>query len=414
MIFSVASVLSVVKMLKILPVIRACVVAAAIGSVCMCSAVSAAGGAPEISTGLFGVLERPPPGLPPVPQPASNQVDAAKAALGRKLFFDRRLSFNRTLSCAMCHVPEQGFTSNDLSVPIGIEGRSGRRNTPTLYNVAYIEALFHDGREISLETLIVGPLTKDTEMGNPSIGHVLGTMRSLSDYDGLFESAFPGRALSVDTLGMAFASYLRLLVSGNSAFDRWHYGGDAAALEPAAQQGFRIFSGKGGCTACHAVGADHALFTDNRFHNTGIGWRNTVQRKPERRRVLAAPGQELEVEQRHIEAVRQRQRPSDLGRYEVTQDPADLWAFRTPTLRNVALTAPYMHDGSLPTLEDVIEFYDGGGHANERLSPLLRPLNLEDRDKRALAAFLRSLTGDNVESILIDARAGRLSAEGEP
>jgi cytochrome c peroxidase len=360
---------------------------------------------------LLLALKRPPLGLPPIPQPVANPVRASPALLGRKLFFDRRLSFNKTISCAMCHVPEQGFTSNELAVPSGIEGRSGRRNAPTLYNVAYLQALFHDGREISLETLIVGPLINRSEMGNPSIGHVLRTIQDLDDYKGRFEEAFEGRALTLDTLGMAFASYLRLLVSGNSAFDRWWFGGETGALDEAAQLGFGIFTGKGACSTCHAVTKEYALFTDQRYHNTGLGWRNTMQPRPERQFIRPAPGTEFDVEQQHIDALRQLERPNDLGRYEVTLNPADRWAFRTPSLRNVALTAPYMHDGSLSTLEEVIEFYDSGGYNHEHISPLLRPLNLEPAEKHALLAFLRALTGDNIEAVINDGRIGREASE---
>ncbi len=193
----------------------------------------------------------PPLGLPPVPVPADNPPTPAKVALGRKLFFDRRLSHNGTMSCAMCHIPEQGFTNNELARPVGIEGRSLRRNSPTLLNVAYVERLFHDGREISLETQVIGPLVERTEMGNPSIGHVIARLRSLPDYDGLFERAF-GAGPSPDRIGQAIASYERTLLSARSPFDRWHFAGEAAALGPRAIEGYRLFSGKAGC-----VGLSH-------------------------------------------------------------------------------------------------------------------------------------------------------------
>jgi cytochrome c peroxidase len=404
--------------LKLVPLARS---VAALGRLMLCmlplalsaepTVVVAPSGDARPDNSLLFVLEMPPLGLPPIPQPFANPIRPLPAQLGRKLFFDPRLSFNNTISCATCHVPEQGFSSNELAVPVGIEGRSGRRNAPTLYNVAYLQVLFHDGREISLETLIIGPLTNRAEMGNPSIGHVLRTIQELDDYNGRFEEAFEGRTLTLDTLGMAFASYLRLLVSGNSAFDRWLFGGETGALDETALLGFRIFSGKGACSTCHAVTKEYALFTDQRFHNTGMGWRNTMQPRPERQIIRAAPGTELDVERQRIDAVGQLERPNDLGRYEVTLNPADRWAFRTPSLRNVALTAPYMHDGSLSTLEDVIEFYDSGGHNHEHISPLLRPLNLEPAEKHALLAFLRALTGDNIEAVINDGRIGREASE---
>ena len=197
-------------------------------------------------------------GLPPVPVPADNALTPAKVALGRKLFYDRRLSLNDTFSCAMCHIPEQGFTNNELATAVGIEGRSVRRNAPTVYNVAYLERLFHDGRETRLEHQVWGPLLARNEMGNPSIGAVIEKIRATPDYAGLFESAFSGRGLAMETIGMAIASYERTLVSGDSPFDRWHYGKDGAAVDEAVKRGFQLFTGKAGCSACHTVGADAA------------------------------------------------------------------------------------------------------------------------------------------------------------
>ena len=165
----------------------------------------------------------PPLGLPQVPVPADNPLTEAKVALGRMLFYDRRLSLNNTMSCAMCHIPDQGFTNNALAAPAGIEGRSVRRNAPSLYNVAYQEHLFHDGRESSLETQVWSPLLARNEMGAPSVGRVLDKVRRLPDYQGLFERAF-GRSAGMATIGQAIASYERTLISGNTPFDRWYYG----------------------------------------------------------------------------------------------------------------------------------------------------------------------------------------------
>lgn len=364
-------------------------------------AMSASDHAPRYAA----VTVRAPLGLPPIPVPESNPIEVSKRQLGRKLFFDRRLSFNRTLSCALCHIPEEGFTTNTLAVPVGFEGRLGRRNAPTLYNVAYMTELFHDGRENALETQVISPLIDPTEMANPSIGALLERIRGLQDYDGMFERAFSGRPLSVDTLGMALASYTRVLVSGNSPFDRWHYGKQSDAIDQEAKAGFALFMGKAGCSQCHTVGPDHALFTDNQFHNVGLGWSNTFARRSDARRVEVAPGAYLQIEQSRIDAFRQQKRRNDLGRYEVTQDPADRWAYKTPTLRNIALTAPYMHDGSIRTLEEAVEFFDRGGYDHELRSPLLKPLGLTPKEKRALVSFLRTLTGDNVAALTQDARS---------
>jgi len=340
-------------------------------------------------------------GLPALEAPPDNPITPGKVALGRTLFFDRRLSPNGTMSCGMCHIPEQGFAATELATPVGIEGRSVRRNAPTLLNVGYQRRLFHDGREGSLEDQIWGPLLAANEMGNPSIGHVVERIRSLRDYDGRFEAAFGG-GVSAQRIGAAIASYERTLVAGDSRFDRWRYGGDASALTEIERRGFELFGGKARCSACHTVGEHSALFTDHGFHNTGIGWRRGPP-IPERTRVELAPGVFADLERRVIASFAEPP-AGDVGRYEITRDPKDRWAYKTPSLRNAALTAPYMHDGSLSTLEAVIEFYDRGGIENPEKSPLVVPLRLTAGERAALAAFLRALTGSRVATLIGAAR----------
>ncbi len=208
---------------------------------------------------LLAYMDAPPLGLPPVPVPAANPLTAEKIELGRLLFYDRRLSHNNTFSCAMCHIPEQGFSSNELATAVGIEGRSVRRNAPTIYNVAYLERLFHDGRENTLEQQIWGPLLARNEMGNPSVGQVIDRIRSLPSYSARFDHAFPGRGVTMETVGMALASYERMLVSANSPFDRWYYGGDQAAMSADQQAGFRLFTGKANCSNCHRLDGEVGL-----------------------------------------------------------------------------------------------------------------------------------------------------------
>lgn len=343
-----------------------------------------------------------PLGLPALPVPPDAPLQKARIDLGRTLFMDRRLSHNNTLSCGMCHVPEQGFTSNELGTAIGLEGQTIRRNSPTIFNVAYVEQLFHDGREFSLENQAWGPLLAGNEMANPSIGYVVEKIRALPEYAGRFEAAFAGRGPDMMTIGLALAAYQRTVNSANSRFDRWRYGGEANALNSEEQAGFALFVGKAGCVACHPVGEKAALFSDNRFHNTGIGYANSME-LPRRHRVQLAPGQFVVVDDKALDSFEKRQ--PDVGRYEVTLDPADSWAYRTPILRNVALTGPYMHDGSLATLEEVIEFYDRGGIDNPHKDPLLKPLGLSPAERRALTAFLGTLTGDNVQHLVAEARA---------
>lgn len=353
---------------------------------------------------LLSVIQTPPLGLPPVPVPRDNPITETKVALGRKLFYDRRLSLNDTFSCAMCHIPEQGFTSNEMATAVGVEGRSVRRNAPTIYNSAYLTRLFHDGREYSLEQQVWGPLLASNEMANPAVGSVIEKIGRLPDYRGLFEAAFDGRGPSMETLGMALASYQRTLVSGASAFDRWRYDNEPGAIPEDARRGFELFTGKARCAACHLVGEDAALFTDNLLHNTGIGWRESMGPDQETRKVQVAPGVVLDVPGSVIASVSERP-ANDLGLYEVTQDPADRWKYRTPSLRNIALTAPYMHNGSLGSLRSVVAFYNGGGVPNEVLDPLIAPLGLTDAEIEDLVAFLESLTGDNVDRLVSDAFA---------
>ena len=321
-------------------------------------------------------------------------------------------SLNGTMSCAMCHIPEQGFTSNELATAVGVEGRNVRRNAPTVLNAAYVTRLFHDGREYSLEQQIWGPLLARNEMANPSVGGVVRKLEELADYRDPFAAAFGGRGPSMETVGQALASYQRTLVSGDSPFDRWYYGGDGTALSESAQRGFRLFTGKAGCATCHTVGPEHALFTDNALHNTGVGYRESMASEPPRRQVTVAPGVVLDVPATFIDAVSEPA-PADLGLYEVTQDPDDRWKYRTPTLRNVALTAPYMHNGSLPTREAVVAFYDAGGVPNEVLDPLLRPLGLSPAERVDLVAFLRSLTGADLDILIADAFATPIGESGQ-
>ncbi|QYF95717.1 hypothetical protein KY495_11510 [Massilia sp. PAMC28688] len=361
-----------------------------------------------VQLALLGACQPPPaimpgpalglPALPPAPRGADT---AAAVELGRKLFMDRRLSHNNTMSCAMCHIPEQGFTATQLGTALGLEGRTLRRNAPTLLNVAYVQPLFHDGRAESLHLQAWDPLLNPIEMGNPDSSGLIDKLRRMPDYDGLFEAAFDGAQADRRTVGLALASYQRTLVAGNSRFDRWHYGKQAHALTPQEQAGFKIFTGKGRCVACHAIGKQHALFTDGRFHNTGVG----LGPRAGSHRVRLAAGIDIEVTAQSLASVSEPLQ-ADLGRYEVTRLPAHRYAYRTPGLRNVALTAPYMHDGSLASLEDVVAFYQRGGIDNPARDPLLRPLQLGEQEKADLSAFLRSLTGDKIDALAAAARRG--------
>jgi cytochrome c peroxidase len=346
--------------------------------------------------------ETPPLGLPACPIPAGNPITEEKVTLGRKLFFDRRLSFNGTLSCGMCHIPEQGFTQTELKTPVGVEGRIVKRNAPSLYNVAYRITLFHDGREDSLENQVWQPLLRRNEMANPSIGFVLSTIRGAADYDGLFETAF-NQEVAMESVGKALASYQRSLVSGNSRFDRWYYGGDQRAMSESEVRGFTLFQAKS-CVSCHTIGPNFALFSDGLFHDTGVGFYQTMN-GPDTAvaKVRLAPGVEV------VPKI-QFQRPvvSDLGRYEATGQASDRWLYRTPSLRNVAITAPYMHNGSLPDLHSVVEFYNRGTIPHTGLDSRLKPLGLSGEQVQDLVDFLHAITGSNIDQLRDDARSAAI------
>jgi len=247
-------------------------------------------------------------------------------------------------------------------------------------------------------------------MGNPAVGYIIDKILTLPDYRGRFEAAFDGRGLTMETLGMALASYERTLVSANSPFDRWYFDKERGAISASAVRGFQLFTGKAGCAHCHAIAENYALFTDQKLHNTGIGYRETMSRPPPQRRVQLAPGTFVTMDTAVVADASEPQ-PSDLGRYEISEDPNDRWKYKTPGLRNVALTAPYMHDGSLATLRAVVEFYDAGGVPNEVLDPAIRALHLSENEKQDLVAFLESLTGSNVGVIVAD---GLAAPVGDP
>jgi cytochrome c peroxidase len=332
-----------------------------------------------------------PLGLPPLP---TAPADGAIVALGKKLFFDRGLSFNDTMACGMCHIERQAFTSNQLATSVGMEGKSLRRNAPSLFNVAYETKLFRDGRENSLETQVWSPIVSPDELAVPSVGWELAKVRSFPDYPALFERSFPGRGVSVETIGIAIAAYERTLLLANSPFDRWRYGGEKGALSQQEQLGYALFIGKAGCSVCHLVGEQSALFTDGQFHDTGLAYSNTMGLHIKDFDVRLAEGNFTRLSQEDVQMI-SNPTPNDLGRFEVTQNPKDRWTFKTPSLRNVALTGPYMHDGSLNTLVDVVNYYNVGGFYSPNKSDLVKPMDLTDQEKQALVAFLNSLTGTN-------------------
>jgi len=264
-----------------------------------------------------------------LPVPENNPITPQKIELGRRLFFDRRLSRDRSVSCSTCHDPKRAFSDTN-AVAVGVFGRKGRRNSPALINRGYGRSFFWDGRVKTLEEQVLKPIEDPNEM-------------DLS----LAEAATRVR-LDTGTIARALATYIRSLLSGGAPYDRF-VNGDRDALSSERQMGLQLFRGKANCTACHAG----PNFTDEDLHNTGIAWID--------------------------------------GKF--ADEGAGQGRFRTPTLREISRTAPYMHDGSFASLEDVVEYYDKGGRPNPNLDPEIRRLQLSAAEKRAIVAFLRSLGG---------------------
>jgi cytochrome c peroxidase len=344
-----------------------------------------------------------PLGLPAVGEGAQ----AAEIDLGRQLFFDRRLSANDTLSCAMCHIPEQGFTQNELATPVGHQGKGVRRNVPSLYNVAFVQQLFLDGRESSLVEQIWSPLLAHNEMANQDRQSVIAKIATIETYAQQFERLYSG-GLSELSLGLALAAYQRALLSGDSDFDRWYFADGALSIDnysAEAALGFALFREKG-CIGCHQLGDDSSLFSDGGFHNTGIGYLRQ-QRGVKLDKVQLAPGvYVVPLVSAETETF------IDDGRAEVTGQSQNRWQYRTPSLRNVAITFPYMHDGSLPTLESVLAYYGRGGSGDPLQDARISDTTITVSEQQALVAFLRTLTSNQVDALVSDARSVVIGERG--
>lgn len=300
-----------------------------------------------------------PAGLPSITIPKFNALTEEKIAAGRKAFFDRNLSIDRTISCASCHDPEKNWT-NGKRYGTGIGGAQGTRNVPSLANVAYHRQMFWDGRAANLEKQVLFPILDPNEMGMPTEEKVLERLKEDDEYQELFAAAFPD-GVTITNLTFAIASFQRTLLAGNAPYDRY-IAGDVSAMSKAAIRGLNVFLGRGRCNGCHFP----PTFIDHSFHNLGVGM------------------DELEP---------------DLGRFNVFHLESTKGNFKTPTLRDVALTAPYMHDGSMETLMETVEIYDQGGIKNPYLSSEVnRRLRLTDQEKADLVTFM-------VEGLTSDVRA---------
>jgi cytochrome c peroxidase len=292
-----------------------------------------------------------PLGLAPRPVPTDNPLTEARVQLGRKLFFDPILSADQSVACASCHQPKHGFASAEAR-PRGIRGQQLARRAPTLFNRAYGTAFFWDGRVGSLEEQALRPIEDPAEMGS-TVADTVQRLRTNPQYAAQFATAFDD-GVTATNLARALAGFQRVLLRGNSRVDRFRRNGEHAALSPEERSGLWLYESKARCWRCH-TGAN---FTDEGFHNTGVSW---------------------------------DKEPADLGRYAVTKKDEDRGKFKTPTLRGVGLATSYMHDGSMRTLEEVIEFYNRGGIANPNRDPGLAPLGLSTQQMRDLVAFLKAL-----------------------
>lgn len=290
--------------------------------------------------------------------PDDNPLSKEKIELGKFLYFDPRLSKDGSLSCASCHIPYHGF-ADPAPTSKGVGFKLGGRNSPTVINRLFSSDQFWDGRAKDLEEQAHGPLTNPVEMAMASHDDVVANVKKVGAYAPLFKAAYGSDEITMTKIAQAIASYERTVVSGNSPFDRYQ-AGDKDALSASQVRGWVLFQNKANCQTCHVS----FNFTDEGYHNLGVGW--DAQKK------------ELK----------------DVGRFEVTKNPLDKGAFKTPTLRNIVETPPYMHDGSEATLREVIELYDRGGNANPNLSPKMKPLNLTPAEKDDLLAFMLALTGE--------------------
>ncbi|MBM4132699.1 MAG: c-type cytochrome [Nitrospira sp.] len=287
--------------------------------------------------------------------PADNPLTQDKVELGKLLFFDTRLSQNNTVACASCHIPQLAWTDGQ-QVGIGIHRQPATRNTQTIVNRLYSQAQLWHGKSSSLEAQAINPIHKPVRMGMPSYEAEVAKLNEIAGYRARFRKVF-GTDVTLDGLAKAIAAFERTILSGNSPADRFDMAGEEHAFSESAQRGLALFQGKARCTRCHSG----FNFTDEKFHNLGIDW----------------DGDQI-----------------DVGRYKVSQDPDDIGAFKTPTLREISLTAPYMHDGRFATLEEVVEFYDKGGIQNPHLSNLMVPLSLTGQEKADLVEYMRALNGE--------------------
>lgn len=327
--------------------------------------------------------------------PKDNLITPEKVALGEKLFFDARLSQDSTISCASCHNPEIGWADN-TPTSTGVKQRSGFRNSPTILNAMFNSTQLWDGAANSLETQAKLALTSSREMGINDEQLLVKSIGAIPEYKSLFLKAFNDEKVTLDNIVKAIACFERTKLAGNAPFDRF-MAGDNSAISPAAQRGWRLFRVQGRCITCHTFSKSRPFFSDYKFHNIGVSadkinlieMLNNFNKEPNNGSLNKANDPHTN------EANSEKYLP--LGRYTISRQPEDIGAFKTPMLRNIAVTAPYMHDGSEETLVDVIKYYNKGGHANDYIDRQMKQLNLTDDQVNDLVEFLKSLTSDELK-----------------
>src|SRR5208282_4895110 len=315
---------------------------------------------------------------------------AQLAALGDKLFDDKRLSVDDSVACKTCHEPTKGFTDHrgNSATSAGVQDKHGQRNAPTVLNAMFQASQFWDGRSPTLEEQAKLPILNPVEMGQKTPEDVVAKVAKIPEYSDAFKSLF-GREPTYDDIAAAIAAFERTKYSGNAPFDRF-LAGNPQAISDQAQRGWALFQGKGRCSSCHAFNVVSPLFSDQKFHNIGIAAH--VKNFSELAR--NALGILKSGDTKQIDEVAIQTSYSELGRFLVTKNPADIGAFKSETLRNIGVTAPYMHDGSLATLFDVVDHYNKGGVPNPFLDGGMQRLALSEAEIDDLVAFLFTLTDD--------------------
>lgn len=348
----------------------------------------------EQQQALFDKLVKPSVGVPAgidpaywkVLVPADNQQTDARIALGRKLYFDPRLSRDNTVACATCHDVSRGFTDRRGTAE-GINDKLGQRNSPTTMNAWLFSSQFWDGRAATLEEQAKLPIVNPIEMGMPDGNAAVNAIKGDAEYVKMFQAAY-GRAPSYDDVGRALAAFERVLVFLDSPFDRF-IAGKLDAIDEDAKAGWVLFNGKARCNACHQISSSSPFGSDQRFHNIGVSARKQ-DFESLAKKALDALAKDNSKEAQDRFALQTDL--SELGRYVVSKNRSDIGAFKTEQVRNVGLTAPYMHDGSMSTLWDVIDHYNRGGEANPFLDGGIEPLDLSEKEIDQMVAFLFTLT----------------------